>query len=65
MIAVSTIYHHKLEQKAIALKIEKLERWMQLYRDGKIKPRQAGDVVETMIILALTYVEQTKLLNNK
>ena len=65
LIAISPIYHHKLMMKALLIKIEKLDRWLQMYRDGKIQPQNTRHVIEYMVMLADAERELINLLNNK
>lgn len=65
LCAISPIDHHRLVIKALVIKIEKLERWLHLYRNGKIQTQSSRYVIEYMVMLADTQRELQTLLNNK
>ncbi len=64
-MCVMTTYHQALELKALTIKIEKLDRWLWLYRCGKLRPESCRKVIDVMSMLAAAERERITLLNNK
>lgn len=64
MMSLSAWHHKQLEFKALYIKIEKLEAWMKMYRDGKLPPEQTRPAIEIMLLIHEAKQQQIKLLNN-
>lgn len=57
--------HHALEDKALLIKIEKLEAWMYMYRDGKLSPAQSVHAVDILSLINQATIEQSKFFNKQ